>query len=127
MPDPEERFAQRAIDRIWKAMIAIGAGGAILAFAWNGWRWCAGFLLGTGAAVINFRWMKQIVDALGGVRPTRKRVAILAGLRYLLLGGGAYVIVEYSSISIAGALVGLFVPVAAVIVEILFELTYARI
>jgi ATP synthase I subunit len=127
MAEPEERFAERALDRIWKAMFAIGAGGAILAYAWNGWTWCSGFLLGAAAAVINFRWMKQIVDALGSVRPTGWRVAILAGLRYLLLGGGAYVILEYSSISIAGALLGLFVPVAAVIVEIIIELTYARI
>jgi ATP synthase I chain len=127
MADPEERFAERALDRIWKAIFAIGAGGALLAFFWNGWTWCGGFLLGAGASVLNFRWMKQIVDALGSTRPTRKRVAILAGLRYLLLGGGAYVIVEYSSISISGVLLGLFVPVAAVIVEIIIELIYARI
>ena|SRR6266496_6225275 len=127
MADPEERFAERALDRIWKAIFAIGAVGAILAYAWNGWTGCGGFLLGAGAAVINFRWWKQIVDALGSVRPTRTRVVVFAGLRYLLLGGGAYVILEYSSISISAALLGLFVPVAAVIVEIIIELTYARI
>ena len=47
-------------------------------------------------------------------------------MRYVLLGGGAYVILKYSAISLPAALAGLFVSVAAVIVEILFELAYAR-
>jgi hypothetical protein len=67
-----------------------------------------------------------VVDALGETRPTRKRVAVLAGLRYALLGGGAYVILRFSSVSVTATLAGLFVAVAAVIVEICFELVYAR-
>ena len=47
-------------------------------------------------------------------------------MRYILLGGGAYVILKYSAISLPAALAGLFVSVAAVIAEILFELAYAR-
>ena len=53
-------------------------------------------------------------------------LGVLYHLRYLLLGCGAYVILRYSSISMAAALAGSFVSAAAVIVEILFELTYAR-
>ena len=68
----------------------------------------------------------QIVDALGSSRPTRKRVAVLAGLRYALLGGGSYVILRYSPVNLTAAMVGLFVAMAAVIVEICFELVYAR-
>ena len=122
----EEGFAERALDRIWKAMFALAAGGAILAYVSGGWPVSGGFLLGAAVSVLNFRWLKRVVDALGGARPARKRVAILAGLRYGLLGGGAYVILKYSSISISAALVGLFVSVAAVIIEIVFELAYAR-
>jgi ATP synthase I subunit len=119
-------FSARAIERIWKAMFAIGAGGALAAFGWRGWEWGAGFLVGAAASALNFRWIKQIVDALSRETPTQARVAVLAGLRYLLLGGGAYVIVKYSSISIAALLMGLFVSAAAVIVEIVIELAYAR-
>lgn len=122
----EERLFERALERISKAMFAIGVGGAIAAAAWRGWTWGAGFALGAAASWINFRWLKQIVDALGSKRPTRKRVAVLAGLRYLLLGGGAYVILHYSRISLPAALAGLFVAAGAVIVEIIFELVYAR-
>ena len=126
MTSLDAAFSDRALARIWKAMFAISAAGAAAAYACRGWTWGIGFALGAAASVINFRWMKQFVDALGCDAPTRARIAVLAGLRYLLLGGGAYVILEYSSISLSGALLGLFVPVAAVIVEIVIELTYAR-
>jgi hypothetical protein len=122
----DDRFFERARTRIGKAMFAIGAGGLVGATAWRGWTWGAGFAIGAAASWLNFHWLKQIVDALGESRPTRKRVAVLAGLRYALLGGGAYVIQRYSSVSLTAALVGLFVSVAAVIVEICFELVYAR-
>ena len=122
----DERFFEHALARIGKAMFAIAAAGLVLAWAWRGWRFGAGFALGAGASWLNFRWLKQIVDALGSSRPTRKRVAVLAGLRYALLGGGSYVILRYSPVNLMAAMVGLFVAVAAVIVEICFELVYAR-
>jgi hypothetical protein len=52
-------------------------------------------------------------------------VAVFLGLRYLLLGAGGYAILNFSALSLAAAAVGLFVPVAAVILEVLFELIYA--
>jgi hypothetical protein len=122
----DERFFERAVDRIGKALFAIGAGGLIAATAWRGWTWGAGFAIGTMASWLNFRWIRQIAESLGSSRPTRKRVAVLAGLRYALLGGGAYVILHFSAVSMTATLVGLFVSVAAVIVEICYELVYAR-
>jgi hypothetical protein len=122
----DDRFFERALGRIAKASFAIGAGGLIAASAWGGRSWGAGFALGAAVSWLNFRWLKQVVEALGQTRPTRKRVAILAGLRYALLGGGAYVILRFSSVSVTAALLGLFVSVVAVIVEICFELVYAR-
>jgi hypothetical protein len=122
----DDRLFERAVERIGKASFAIAAGGVILATVWGGWTWGAGFALGAGASWINFRLLKQVVDALGQSRPTKKRVAILAGLRYALLGGGGYAILHYSSVSLTATLLGLFVAVAAVIVEICFELVYAR-
>ena len=122
----DERIFEGALERISKAMFAIAAGGTIAAAAWRGWTWGAGFAVGAAASWLNFRWLKQIVDALSGKRPTRKRVAVLAGLRYILLGGGAYVILHYSRISLHAALAGLFVAAGAVIIEILFQLVYAR-
>jgi ATP synthase I chain len=122
----DDQFFERALGRIAKVTLALAAGGLIAAAGWGGWSWAAGFALGAAVSWLNFRWLKQVVDALGQSRPTRKRVAILAGLRYALLGGGAYVILRFSSVSMTAALVGLFVSVAAVVIEICFELVYAR-
>ena len=122
----DDQFFERALGRITKVTLALAAGGLVAAAAWGGSRWAAGFALGAAVSWLNFRWLKQVVDALGQSRPTRKRVAILAGLRYALLGGGAYAILRFSSVSMTAALLGLFVSVAAVVVEICFELVYAR-
>ncbi len=127
MTDPDERFAELALARIGKAIFALGVGGIVVAFVWKGWTWGAGFALGAAASWLNFRFLKNLVDTLAGVRPRRRRVVVIAALRYALLGGGAYVILMFSPISMVATLAGLFVSVAAVIVEILFQLLYARI
>jgi hypothetical protein len=51
---------------------------------------------------------------------------VILPLRYVLFGAGGYVIVKYFRVDVMAALVGLFVAVAAVMVEIIFELIYAR-
>ena len=121
----DDKSYDRVTSRIFRVMLAIGAAGALAALAWRGWAAGAGFALGAAISWLNFRWLKHAVDGLSG-RSARPRLAVLAGFRYLVLGGTAYVILRYSSISLPAALAGLFVSVAAVIVEILFELAYAR-
>jgi hypothetical protein len=113
------------VARIWKLIWALGAGGAIVLSAWRGWPWGAGWAIGTAVSALNFRWLKQLVDAIGG-QAAKSRKAVFLGMRYLLMGGGAYVILKFSAISLPAALAGLFVSVAAVVVEILLELAYAR-
>ena|SRR5205807_2325697 len=125
MADPDEQFFERAVGRIRKAMLAFAAAGTVVAWVWRGFGCGAGFALGSAVSWLNFRWLKQLVDALGS-RRARPRTAVKMGLRYLLLGGGAYVILKYSLISLPAAFAGLFVSVAAVILEILLELMYAR-
>jgi hypothetical protein len=82
-------------------------------------------VIGTAVSALNFRWLKQLVEAIGG-EAAKPRKAVFLGMRYVLLGGGAYVILKVSAISLRAALSGLFVSIAAVIVEILLELAYAR-
>jgi hypothetical protein len=120
----DDVFFDRARARIARLTLAIGVLGSALGLL-RGWRWSLGFAAGAVVSWINYRWLKQIVDALGGRRPKR-RTAVLAGLRYLLLAIGAYVILKSSVVSLPAALFGLFTAVAAVLIEILFELVYAR-
>jgi hypothetical protein len=115
----------RAIRRIERAMFALAVAGAIACFAWGGWAWLAGWLLGSAASVLNFRLLRRAVFALGS-DSAKPRVAVGFAVRYLLLGVGGYVILKYTAISLLAALAGLFVSAAAVIVEILIELVYAR-
>jgi hypothetical protein len=126
MTAPDEGFYQRAEARIARVIMALAAGGAVSMLVWRGWAWGAGFTLGAAASWLGFHWLRQVVHAVSGTARPRRRLALLGGLRYVLLGCGAYVILRYSSISMAAALAGLFVSAAAVVIEILFELTYAR-
>ena len=126
--DPDQLFLDRALGRIHNFMAVLSAAGTIASGVYGGWRWMAGFLLGAGASWINFRWLKQLVNSIG-VAATKKapkaRVAVFLGMRYLLLAAAGYVILNYSTLSLWAALIGLFVPAAAVILEVLFELIYA--
>ena len=122
----EEWSWERALARVGRLIVIWGTAGVVAAAVWRGWRSGAGFAVGAAAGWLSFRWLERVVEHLGEKRPARKRVAVLAGLRYLLLGGGAYAILHFSSLSLPAALAGLFVPAAAVISEILIELAYAR-
>lgn len=127
--DPDQLFLERALHRIHSFMAALSAAGMIASGIHGGWRWVAGFLLGAAGSWLNFRWLKQLVNSLGEAaakKPPRARVAVLLGLRYLLLAAAGYVILNYSTLSLVAALIGLFVAAGAVILEILFELIYAR-
>jgi hypothetical protein len=120
---------ERTAGRILRLTLILTAVGTAIYFVIGGWQGGCGFLLGGLISYLNFGWLKRTVDALGGApggKPPRTRTIVILGLRYLLLGGGAYAILKFSEISLNAALVGLFAPAAAVILEILIELIYAR-
>ena len=75
------------------------------------------------------RALKGVVEQLGAAteqKPRRARVAVVMGLRYLVLAAGGYVILRFTALSLTAALSGLFISAAAVILEIIYELIYAR-
>jgi hypothetical protein len=120
-PDVFERTAAS----VTRTIVVAAAVGIALAFAWRGWPAGLGFSLGATAAWFNFRWLKGFVAGLG---PDGKpgAFAIFFALRYLFLAAGAYVILKYSKLSLPAALAGLFVPLAAVVVEVFIQLRYER-
>jgi ATP synthase I chain len=116
---------ERTVARVTRTIVVVGFTGAIVAFAWLGWQAGFGFALGAIAAWFNFRWLKGFVGGLGpGGKPGR--FALFFAFRYLVLAAGAYVILRYSKLSLPAAFTGLFVPLAAVIVEVLIQLRYER-
>ena len=113
----------RVTRRIARFLLWVAVVGTLLAAAAGGWRWATGFAIGAAAAWFNFRWLKRMVGALGGgPAPSSVRLAT----RYLLFGGCAYAIVRFPWVSAPAVIAGLLVLIAAVFVEVLFELVYAR-
>lgn len=123
----DDALFHAAVGRMQKSMLWLGGAGAVVAGLLQGWQGGLGFLAGSIAALANFRWLHHLVVSLGpdAERP-RKRIFLLLILRYALLGLGGYVIVKFFRLSLAAALLGLFVAVAAVLLEIAYEIIYAR-
>ena len=120
-----DRWFHDVVGRVLNWMAVIAAVGTAIVWIWRGWRWGAGFAVGAAVSFLNFHWLRRLTEALGAAQLRRTRAVFLAS-RYVVLALLAYVILRYSSINLPAALMGLFVSTAAVIIEILYELAYAR-
>ena len=107
----------------------------IAATARFGWRVAAGVAIGCGLAAVNFLWMKHAITTFAGkmVQPKApgdekkaRRSATRFVARYALVAVVVYVIFASSVVSLSGVLVGLFLPVAAILVEAVYE-TYVAL
>ena len=123
MTAPNELSYERACERIVRFMAALAALGSLVAWARWDWKSGAGFLLGSLISGLNFVLLKGLVNRLGGTRPRHR---FLLAFRYPLLAGCAYVILRFSPVSLTAALAGIFVFTAAVFIEVIFEIAYAR-
>jgi len=134
MPDPSEveaspeSFYSGAIDRIRRIMLALapllGAG-----IGWKfGWRSALGFIFGSAISYANFYWLKRVIagfaDRATGTATSESGQGIVFRFlfRYVLMAVGAYVIFTVSPASLNGLLAGLFLPVAAILCEAIYEL-----
>ncbi len=125
-----ESFSAGALTRIRRNMLVLALVFLVTAWARFGWRVAAGFAYGSAIGFLNFHWLKRVVTALvdkvseSGRTQSSAGVIIRFLLRYLLMAVAAYVILSVSPESLNGLFAGLFVPVAAIICEALYE-TYA--
>lgn len=117
--------------RIQWMTLAFGLAGAMFAFARWGWRPGAGVALGALLAWLNFRWLKQGVAALVKVSTARANsehfrvpMSIYAKFfgRFAMLLVAVYVILSRSLLPVTAVLGGLFAVVAAVMIELMWEL-----
>jgi small-conductance mechanosensitive channel len=123
-----EHFYSGALHRIGRFMTALAP--ALVAAAW--WRFglrpAAGFAFGCAIAYVNFHWLKRVisgfVDRATGTTTSQSGQGIVFRflLRYFLMALGAYVILTVSPASLNGLLAGLFLPVAAIGCEAVYEL-----
>ncbi|HTX38970.1 MAG TPA: ATP synthase subunit I [Bryobacteraceae bacterium] len=126
MTTPEEVDYDRAADRVGRITLALAVVGTAVAFGVKGLPWGGGFFLGSLISVVNYRWLRRLVDSLGGERKTHGHGKVFLALRYVLLGGAAYVIVRFASVSLPAVLAGVFVLTAAIMIEAAIEIVYAR-
>ncbi len=121
-------FFSGALNRIRRMMLVLGPAATIAIWAGFGWQFAAGFAVGCAIAYVNFHWLRNAVTALTDrVARTRQTVSgrgVLARflIRYLLIAIAAYVIFRVSVGSLYGLLAGLFLPVAAILGEAIYEL-----
>jgi hypothetical protein len=124
-PDPDPGFYQRALRRIprWMALAAAVA----LPFAWwhGGALWAASFAAGAIGGYWNYVAVCRLADRLSQTVEQTGRASFFgmrALLRTLFIAVALFAIIRFTRINIAAAFMGLFTPVAAVVVEILYEL-----
>lgn len=129
----DEQFAAAALRRIYILMAVLGGAGTLAVLFWKGWLFAAGFAGGAAVGGLNFHWLKAAVDALASrfsgteapaqPAPSARRVALRFILRYVLIAVLAYVIFLVSPSSLVAFLAGLLVFVAAILAEMIYELT----
>jgi hypothetical protein len=127
-PLPADTFYSGALTRIRNSMIALAL--ILSAAAWwkFGYPAVLGFFLGCVIAYLNFHWLKNGVSGLADRVTVSGKSQSGAGivarflLRYVLLGAAAYGILTSFPASLRGLFVGLFLPVAAIACEALYEL-----
>lgn len=142
----------QAFRRIDRLMLAFGVGGTVFVGLERGWRDALAFAFGAAISAVNFRWLKSGVDVLAAkfaatlppvappsadaqpattadppppVAPAPRAprfVAVKFIARYALLGLAGYVIFTGLRVSVPVFLAGLFVSVAAIMAEMIYQL-----
>jgi hypothetical protein len=110
--------------RVYLIMAAVAGGGIAGAWMLLGAAGALGFALGTILSFGNAWWTHRVAMSIGpeGERPGG--ASLVAVFRYLLMLALLYVILGYSETGFLAALAGCFVHIVAVVLEVVFELTY---
>lgn len=112
--------------RIYLVMAGLAAAGAIVTAFIGGWNAALGFATGAAFSIVNFWFWHRMVRRVGDTSETAagKGSVLTFALRYFLFAAGLYATIHYFEASLSAALIGIFVAVAAVLLEALIELIY---
>jgi hypothetical protein len=120
-------FYFRTLHRIQRLMMVLGIAALSTAWAIFGWRIGLGFALGAAIAFLNFYWLQKVVSGIGdltvnsGAPVSNRGIVVRFLLRYFLMAIVAFVILTVSRESLYGLFAGLFLPVAAMLCEAVYE------
>jgi hypothetical protein len=124
MPLGDQAFYDRFIRRVTWMILALAVMGSAALAVVKGIRIGLAFLIGATVSYGSFWGWRQLVDAL--TPEPKRRSSFSFALRILLLVGLAYVIIRFLGLNVAAAASGLLVSAAAVLLELIYELIYAR-
>lgn len=122
-----EPFYSGALTRISRFMMVAALVFTLGAWFRWGWRMALGFACGAVIAYLNFHWLERVVSALSdrvtqtGEPQSGKGIVMRFLVRYFLMAAGAYVIFTVSPVSLYGLFAGLFLPVAGIACEAVYE------
>ena len=124
MPLGDQAFYDRFIRRVTWIILALALTGSVVIAIVKEIRIGLAFLIGATVSYGSFWGWRQLVDALAP--GPKKRSAVPFMVRILLLIALAYAIIRFLGLNVAAAASGLLVSAAAVLLELIFELIYAR-
>ena len=124
MPVTEQQFYEQALRRVGVMILAIGTIGAGALVSIKGFRVGVAFLIGALFSYASFWGWQHLVLAISpGAKPRRSWRFVV---RMIIFAALACVIIKFLGLNVAAAVTGLLVSAAAVILEIVYELIYAR-
>jgi hypothetical protein len=123
MQESENTFYDRAIRRIRWIILGLGLAGtggvSAIGGVWSGFA----FLIGAAVSYLSFSGWQRLAGALS---PDAKKPSSWFIVRLVALLAVAWVIIKILRLNMAAAVGGLLVSSAAVILELVYELIYAR-
>ncbi len=126
-----ERFFSGALDRIRKITVVLGLFSSIAVWSIFGWQIGMAYSLGCAISYVNFHWLKRAVSALAdrvtltGQAGSSNGIVVRFMLRYGFIALACYAILKGSKSSVYGLLGGLFLTIAAILCEAVYEVAIA--
>ena len=126
-----ESFYEGALDRIRRITLVLGPVSSIAVWAYFGTAIAIGYVLGCVISYFNFHWLKKVIHEFAERISTTGHGGSATGvvarflLRYCFIAIGSYVILVSSKSSVYGLLGGLFLSVAAILCEAIYEVVVA--
>jgi hypothetical protein len=120
-------ISEISLPRIQRLTLLVAAAGALVVLFLEGPRSSTGFLIGAALSLLTLRSWTRLSDGLG-TAPTRsvRGAALFLILRYLLIAGAIYAIVNLLGITPVAMILGLLAAFAAVILELLYQSVISR-
>jgi hypothetical protein len=122
-----QAFGEKALPRIFRILLIISLLSLVPAWSRYGWVGAVGFAAGALVSGLNFRALQRSVEALADrivnlhSQEKGRRIVFRFLLRYALVATVAYAIFNSSALAFRGFLVGLCLPVAAMMIEAALE------